>query len=234
MAYLGDRQKALAEQLIRGFPVLGIKGWPLVSASASVGNATQESACLPVNPSKDGSNGLYQWRGLRLSDLQSYARQRNLDWQLMETQAAFHMVEMQRDYATLYADLLAGTKSLETLTADICDIYERPAAQYANLNNRILAAKATYGMITIVPPPIPPPEPSNPVPVSPSTSKGTSKMGSLLSFLFARLNEKSTVAGLVSAFFAAIHFTAPQVLQADLTNAIIAVVGVIAALIPTS
>lgn len=87
--------------------------------------------------------------------------------------------------------------------------------------------------ITIVPPPIPPEVFSTPPVHEPTPPKGThSMLSSIFGFIFARLNEKSTVAGIVSAFFAAIHFAAPAVLQADLTNAIIAVVGVIAALLP--
>jgi hypothetical protein len=38
------------------------------------------------------------------------------------------MYEMQADYPALYAELLAGTKPLDTMTANICHIYERPSA----------------------------------------------------------------------------------------------------------
>ena len=133
-----DRQKELAGYLVDG-------GWPLVSAAASVGNATQENLCLPVTKgAKDhGSDGLYQWRLGRLDDLKSWAANKGLDWSLMKTQAAFHQYEVARDYKALDAELKAGVKPIETLTANICFVYERPAAQYANLDARIRYARDT-------------------------------------------------------------------------------------------
>jgi hypothetical protein len=35
----------------------------------------------------------------------------------------------------------AGSKTIPTLTADICDVYERPAAASAMLDNRIKCAE---------------------------------------------------------------------------------------------
>ncbi|MDD5305609.1 MAG: phage tail tip lysozyme [Elusimicrobia bacterium] len=134
-----DRQKELAGYLVEG-------GWPLVSAAASVGNATQENLCLPVTKgAKDhGSDGLYQWRLSRLDDLKAWASNKGLDWTLMKTQAAFHQYEVARDYKALDAELRAGVKPIETLTANICFVYERPSAQYANLDGRIRYARDTY------------------------------------------------------------------------------------------
>ncbi len=145
---LADRQKELAGYLVAG-------GWPLVSACASVGNATQENLCNPLTKgAKDhGSDGLYQWRLGRLDDLMSWSREHNLDWQQMKTQAAYHQYEMARDYKALNAELLAGAKPIETLTANICNAYERPAIAYANIDGRIKYAKDTYMLMQGVKPP---------------------------------------------------------------------------------
>jgi hypothetical protein len=50
---------------------------------------------------------------------------------------------LQADYPALHTDLLAGAKPLKTLTANICNIYERPAPAYANLDKRIRYAQDT-------------------------------------------------------------------------------------------
>ena len=139
---LSDRQKELAGYLVAG-------GWPLVSACASVGNATQENLCNPLTKgAKDhGSDGLYQWRLGRLDDLMNWSREKGLDWQTMKTQAAYHQYEMARDYKALNAELIAGAKPIETLTANICNAYERPSPIYANLDGRIKYAKDTYALM---------------------------------------------------------------------------------------
>lgn len=149
MTSLAERQKELAGYLLSGFSEYGLKPWSLKGACASVGNATQENSCLPVTEgAKDhGSDGIYQWRLYRLAELKSWAASKGLDWTTIKTQAAFHMLEMQRDYATLNQWLIDGAKPLETLTADICDIYERPSVAGRVLDYRIKFAREAMALI---------------------------------------------------------------------------------------
>ena len=132
---LADRQKELASYLMAGFPDLGLPGLPLVSACASAGNATQENLCQPLTtgPKDHGSDGLFQWREERLTALQSWGDRKFGSWKSIKAQAAFHLYELKfgdaggEKYDALYADLLAGKKSLATLTTNINRAYERSA-----------------------------------------------------------------------------------------------------------
>jgi Phage tail lysozyme len=148
MSSLSDRQKELANIHMAGNPQLGIPPLPLISACAAVGNATQENQVRPVTtgPKDHGSDGLFQWRGARLNKLKQWAAGNGLSWDTMETQAWFFVYEMQSDraYKVLYGELLAGTKPSQTITADICRLYERPNASKANLQGRVKATSDTY------------------------------------------------------------------------------------------
>lgn len=130
-----DRQKELVGYLLKGFPDLQLPGLPLKSACAEAGNATQENRCLPTTEGvKDhGSDGLMQWRLERLSDMTSWCTTHFGDWKTVKAQAAFILYETKRDYAILWNELLAGDKPLETLTANISAVFERPAKSAENL-----------------------------------------------------------------------------------------------------
>ncbi len=158
MSALLERQKEFAGYLVAGFPELGLTGLPLKSASAGSGNATVENKVLPVTiGTKDhGSDGALQWRLDRLegpSGLKGWAAIHNLPWDTLRTQAAFFLWELGSDprYARLERDLREGKKKIETLTANICVIYERPAPESAGLDKRIEAAKATYAAMATDP-----------------------------------------------------------------------------------
>lgn len=128
----------LAEYLVAGCSPLGLQGLPLVVACAFVGNATQENRCLPttVGIKDHGSNGLFQWRLGRLTNLLAWAKKIGQPWDNIRTQAWFVLHELQTDYQALHADLLANTKPLKTVTANICRTYERPAAaEYTEVIN---------------------------------------------------------------------------------------------------
>lgn len=162
MTTLADRQLALGKYLMtRGTP------WPAVSAAASVGNATQENMCLPVTqgPKDHGSDGLYQWRLERLTGqdgLQPWCAARGYDWTLMESQAEFHKWEIQTQYQDLWKDLVAGAKPIATLTANIMEQYERPAAAAGNLDARIRYAQNAFALLApTAPPQAPSPTPTN-------------------------------------------------------------------------
>lgn len=132
---LQARQKELGSYIVKGFPKLGLPGWPLRSAAAVCGNATQENLCRPVTlGAKDhGSDGIMQWRLTRLTNMQAYCNKNFGRWDTLEAQAAFTMFEMKTLYPALYQKLLSGKNSLADLTEEICWDFERPAKQYANV-----------------------------------------------------------------------------------------------------
>jgi hypothetical protein len=136
------RQELLAGYLLAGFPALGLPGIPAISCAAVVGNATQENNCKSVTAGAldHGSNGLMQWRLTRLTAMEAFAVKNFGSWEFIEPQAAFFLQECKTGYPATWAALAAGTKSLATLTADICDFYEIPAAASANLDGRIAYA----------------------------------------------------------------------------------------------
>jgi hypothetical protein len=152
---LAQRQTEFGNYIIKGFPKLGLPGWPMASACAGVGNGTQENLCRPVTPgTKDhGSDGIMQWRLTRLTDMQSWCIKNFNRWDTLQAQAAFFMYEVKRDYPILYADLIAGAKTIPTLTANICAQYERPAAASAMLNQRIKYAEDAHALLTAKPSP---------------------------------------------------------------------------------
>jgi hypothetical protein len=160
-----DRQIELGNFLVAGWPALDIPGMPRVSAAAAVGNATQENNCLSVTLGAldHGSNGLFQWRLDRLTNCQAFGVRCFGLWGAIEPQAAFFSYECKGGYAGLWNDLVAGTKSLATLTANICDIYEVPAAASAALDQRIAYATAFLAAWPIV---VPTPAPA-PIIVAP-------------------------------------------------------------------
>ena len=164
-------------------------GYPPKSAAAIGGNATRENLCLPTTAgAKDhGSDGVLQWRQGRLIELQAMT-----DWQSLKTQAAFTILELQRDYKALEADLRAGTKTLATLTLDFCDVFERPSADGRVADRRIGAASDCMNLITpvampkeIIMPTMPPMVATAP-PIS-SLTKGTIPMPPFDPILAAQL-----------------------------------------------
>jgi hypothetical protein len=185
-----DRQTQLANFLVSGWPALEIPGLPEVSAAAAVGNATQENACRSVTTGvKDhGSDGLFQWRLDRLTKMQEFGNQHFGGWQSIEAQAAFFSYECKGWYKPLWSDLVTGTKSLATLTANICDQYERPDPAAANIDGRIKYAsdfmvawkpELHQGPLTpVIQPPIitPPPPVAPPVQIGPNVVDAIAKL----------------------------------------------------------
>jgi hypothetical protein len=151
MSTLLERQREYTGWLENGFPELGLKGLPLVSACAFTGNGSQENLVRPVTtgPKDHGSDGILQWRLDRLDGprgLKGWSKERGLPWNTIKTQAAFTLWELYSDprYDDLARDLLAGKKPIEALTEDICWIFERPAKSAAHLDKRISHAKSVY------------------------------------------------------------------------------------------
>jgi len=121
---------------------------PLLSACAIGGNGWQENLLRPVTVGvKDhGSDGVMQWRLSRLTELE-----RLPNWNTLQVQAQFFKAECQRDFPRLWADLVAGKKSLETLTANVMVQYERPNLAAAALDRRITYAHVLLDHIDTLP-----------------------------------------------------------------------------------
>ena len=165
-----ERQLMLANYLTVGWPTLALPGLPRISVAAIVGNATQENQCRSTTEgAKDhGSDGLFQWRLKRLTEMQAWCEDNfKAGWQAIEPQGAFFCFECKRDCLGLWDDLAAGVKTLDTLTANICDEYERPSVAGRVLDERIGYAttflKEWTGIVT--PPLVVPPAPK-PLPVT--------------------------------------------------------------------
>lgn len=79
--------------------------------------------------------------------LKSWAREKGLAWDTIETQAWFFVYELQSDYPVLFSELLTAVKPLKTLTANISVFYERPAASSANLDARIKYAEDSLALV---------------------------------------------------------------------------------------
>lgn len=214
-----DRAKELAGYLMAGFPELNLLGYPLTSACAVVGNAWRENLIKPVTEGvKDhGSDGLFQWRLERLTGNPELPGQSNVkwgmqpwcikhfgDWKTIKAQSAFFLYEVARDYKVLDAELKAGTKSIETMTANICDVFERPSVEgralgfvpgtmlsgtpVGRINYAYMTLDAMKGVIPTAPPiqvPVHPPvatqiapAPGVPTP-TPSTPSTTTLSGAL-------------------------------------------------------
>ena len=150
-----DRQKEMTSYLVAGFPEFDLKGFPLKSSSAVTGNYTQENLVRPVTiGTKDhGSDGAGQWRLDRLDGprgLKGWASSLGLPWDTLKTQAAFTIWELRNDprYIPLVKDMDEATKKIDTLVANFCWIYERPAKSAAHLDKRISHAKSVYAIMS--------------------------------------------------------------------------------------
>jgi Phage tail lysozyme len=179
-ATLSARQLLFMQYLVAGFPTLAsgpLPGLQVEAAAAAAGNSTQESDCQSVDPSSEGSDGSMQWLGVRLTNMKAWCTANFGGWQSLEPQAAFFIYECSTQYPTVWGYITTGvaTRSIATLTADVCDYYEIPSAAYADLNNRIAYANDCYNLIqTASPPAAPSPTPAPaPAPVTTPTPAPT-------------------------------------------------------------
>lgn len=169
--------------------------YPMRSAAAFGGNGTQENLCQPVTMgAKDhGSDGALQWRAERLDGpdgLKAWCAAQGIPWDTLRSQALFTMHELdQPQYAVLKGDLRLGLKSLETLTLNFCDAFERPSGTGRKPDDRIRYA---HDCLSIMMRDVPVPTPG--VPTMP-TSIETTILEQLLR-AFAPIIE-SAVAGLI-------------------------------------
>ena len=122
-----------------------LKTYPRISAAAIGGNATEENRCLPITrgPKDHGSDGSLQWREGRLVELQTWPH-----WDTLPVQAQFAIHECQRDYPELHKQLLdPGTRTLENLTANFMEVFERPAPATNRLDLRIKYAHDIFNLL---------------------------------------------------------------------------------------
>jgi hypothetical protein len=98
-------------------------------AAGVVGNLAAESGLDPkaYNPNDVGqpAGGIAQWRGSRLTELQSYASENNLDWQSLDAQLPFMMYELETKSYLGYGALL-NSSSVEESTRIFEEKFERP------------------------------------------------------------------------------------------------------------
>lgn len=176
--------------------------YPMRSCAVFGGNGTQENLCQPVTVgAKDhGSDGSLQWRAERLDGpegLRPWCAAQGIPWDTLRSQAFFTMFELDHPkYAGLQADLKAGTKSLETLTLNFCDAFERPSSAGREPDKRIAYAHACLSLMMRD---APAPAPTPGVPTMP-TSIETALLQQLFQLLAPLI--ESAVAGLIKGFAA--------------------------------
>jgi len=153
---------------------------PLLSACAVAGNGWQENLLRPLTlGAKDhGSDGVMQWRLSRLTELERLPQ-----WNTLQVQAQFFKTECQRDYPRLWADLVSGKKSLETLTANVMVQYERPNLAAAGLDHRITYAHALLDHMNTLPKVTPPPSAAAPNIAAASVGGALVALAPLLQYL---------------------------------------------------
>jgi len=146
---------ATARQL-QAAKLLMSKGYSKNGAAAIVGNLSQESGnnlrSSFTLATDHGSQGIAQWRLDRLTRLEKYSEDRNLTVTELSTQLSYLIWELENFYSSLNSTLKSGTRSIANLTANFMQIFERPAAKYANLDNRIKQAEIVAADLHTSPP----------------------------------------------------------------------------------
>jgi Phage tail lysozyme len=207
MTTLAERQAEFCSYFV---PV-----YPMRSSAVIGGNGTQENMCEPVTAGvKDhGSDGVLQWRLERLNGpdgLMPWCTAQGIPWDTLKSQALFTMHELDHpQYAALKADLKAGAKSLETLTLNFCDAFERPSAAGRAADARIRYAHDCLAILVRNSGAFPGPVASVPSPVSlpaglPAPTKDLQMPIEAILQLIAPLAE-SLVAGLIKGVLAQVQ-----------------------------
>jgi len=136
----------MTERQQTAFKLFRAAGYSPDGAAALIGNFSQESG---VNlrsgytvKTDHGSQGIAQWRLDRLTHLEEFCEARGLHSGTLAAQVQFAIYELGTEYTTLDALLRKGG-DLDLLTMMICNKYERPAKQFANIPNRIKQARIT-------------------------------------------------------------------------------------------
>lgn len=169
-------QLATAAQLV-GF----LAPLPRNSGIAVAGNAAQECGLNPTEAGDGGASKYWlQWQGVRLTNYQAWCTANNLA-PIAPQAIQFFTYELPTENgAPLIVPWLMDTsnngqptRSIATLTADVCQFYERAGAP--DLDNRIAYAQQIEAFLgplpspTPIPTPIPTPVPT-PTPVTPPST----------------------------------------------------------------
>jgi hypothetical protein len=128
-----------------------------------------------------------------------------MPWNTIRTQAGFFIYECKKYYPGLWRDLTAGTKSVETLTANIMVIYERPSAQFAALDTRIKYAREFLAQW--VPDKPAPPIATVPGPASDTAARRSAVLANLASLRASLLATLATYTSTINAEVAILDAT---------------------------
>ena len=144
------RQKELMQLFVS-------KGLHVNGAGAIVGNCSQEVGInLPSNftvVTDHGSQGIAQWRLVRLTALEEFANTRQLPLTVLSTQGLFLLQELAQDYPALDTMMRnPGTRTLANLTANFMTVFERPSFDPAINKLDFRIAQAQVCVRDFVPP----------------------------------------------------------------------------------
>jgi hypothetical protein len=191
------RQNELMEFLVS-------KGLHVLGAAAITGNCSQEVGInLPTKftlLTDHGSQGIAQWRLVRLTALEQFAEDKKLPVTDLTTQAMFLLQELATDYAALDKMMRApGTRTLANLTANFMTVFERPSFNPAinKLDFRITQAQICARDFI-------PPEPA--VPISHDVAIGGTGAAGAIAIGAAAWNSGAAVALVVTGIAAILIF----------------------------
>ena len=136
------RQKApgIMRDLMRD---LGLTG---VQAAGILGNIGHECAGFRLlqeqKPIRGGRGGWgwCQWTGPRRTEFENWATEKGYDYSSYEANYGFLLRELRGTQADSVRRLKEA-QTLDTATTDFMNTYEKPAAQYAGLSNRVRLAQ---------------------------------------------------------------------------------------------
>ncbi|MFZ0841080.1 MAG: phage tail tip lysozyme, partial [Xanthobacteraceae bacterium] len=117
-----------------------------VQAAGILGNIGHECAGFRLlqeqRPLRGGRGGWgwCQWTGTRRTDFENWASEKGLDYSSYEANYGFLLTELRGTQADSVRRIREA-QSVETATTDFMNTFERPAAQYAGLSNRIRLAQ---------------------------------------------------------------------------------------------
>ncbi|MFS2007281.1 phage tail tip lysozyme [Duganella sp. CT11-25] len=119
----GSGTQFTAEELIQHFMS---KGYTRAGAIGIVANLQAENGLKTTGaPASQGEQGLAQWKGQRLANLQAYAAAHNLDWQSKSAQLGYLDQELENDYPQVAAKLKNATDPQQA-AQDFCAGFEMP------------------------------------------------------------------------------------------------------------
>lgn len=199
------------------------KGYLPSGAAAIVGNLSQESGNNLDSKFRlqtdHGSQGIAQWRLDRLTRLEKFAVDSQMDVTDLTTQMFYLIDELSKIYPALNSMLKAGGRSVANLTANFMAVFERPSAQFAGLDNRIKQASLVLAASEASKPPVSPPEviPAGAVVLGGGGAAAYSWHLGLNGILTVSLITLTAAAVLVFLFYLSRRLTSPYAVNAPVT-----------------